>query len=73
MLPATLGIDEACAPKNLQMSRRVGEAQVRPRRKFFDAALALRDVLQQLQPMRVTKRLGHLREAGEDCLLWPVA
>ena len=49
---AALGLDEARAPKDLQMARRVGEAQVGPGREFLDAALALGEMLQQLEPVR---------------------
>jgi hypothetical protein len=70
MLSAALRVDKARTPQDLQVARGVGEAEARPRGKFFDAALALREVFQQFQPMRVTERLGHLSEAGEDRLFW---
>ena len=67
-LSASFGIDEARTPKDLQVSRGVGEAQFGPRRKFLNAAHALGDVLQQFQPVGVTESLGHLGEAGQDHL-----
>ena len=66
MLPATLGVDEARAPKDLQVARRVGEAQVGPRGKLFNAAHALGDVLQQFQPMGVAERVGHVSQGGKN-------
>jgi hypothetical protein len=65
LFSASFCIDEARAPKDLKMSRRVGEAQIGPRGKFLDAAHALGDVLEQFQPVGVAERLGHFGEAGE--------
>jgi hypothetical protein len=41
---------------------------VRARGEVFDAAFPLAEALQQFQAMRVTERLGDLREAGEHRL-----
>ena len=68
VLAATLGIDEARAPKDLQVARRVGEGQIGPRGKLLDAAHALGEVLQQFQPVSVAERLRHLGEACKDRL-----
>ena len=59
---ATLGLDQARPSQNLQVARGVGERQMRPRRQLLDTAHPLREVLQQLEPMSVTERLGHSSE-----------
>jgi hypothetical protein len=69
VLSPTLGIDEARAPKDLQVARCVGEAQFGPRGKFLNATLALGDVLQQFKPVGVAERLGHFSQASKDRLL----
>ena len=68
MLARRAGLDEARAPQDLQVARRVGEAQFGARRKLLDAALALGEVLQQLQPVSMAERLRHFGEAREDRL-----
>jgi len=68
VLSASFCIDEARAPKDLQVSRGVGEAQVGPRGKFLNAAHALGDVLQQFQPVGVAERLRHFSQSGKDRL-----
>jgi hypothetical protein len=52
------------------MAGRVGEGQARPRRQILDAALALPEVFEQLQAMRMAERLRDLREARKYVLFW---
>jgi hypothetical protein len=70
VLSASFGIDEARAPKDLQVAGRIRETQVGPRGKFLNAAHALGDVLQQLQSVGMAERLGHFSEASKDHLFW---
>jgi hypothetical protein len=66
VLSASFCIHKARAPKDLQVARGVGEAQVGPRGKLLDTAHALGDVFQQFQPVGVAKCLGHVSQAGKN-------
>jgi hypothetical protein len=50
------------------VSGRVGERQTGPRSKILDTALALAEMLQQLQAMSMAERLRDLRETSEYLL-----
>jgi hypothetical protein len=65
-LPLAPRSHDARAPHLLQVLRRVGDGKAGARRRHFDAALALRQLLQNFQPMRVSERLGDRRELGEQ-------
>jgi hypothetical protein len=56
------------APQQLQVSGRVGERQTGPHSKILDTALALAEMLQQLQAMSMAERLRDLRETSEYLL-----
>jgi len=53
--------------------RCVSDRQARPRRQILDAALALPEVLEQFETMRMAERLGDLSQAGEYVLFRPHA
>src|SRR6516165_1905120 len=65
-LPAAL--DQPGAAKQLQVAGTVGERDPGAGREVFDAALTLREVLEQFEPMDVAERLRNLCEAGKDAL-----
>jgi hypothetical protein len=47
--------------------------QTRPGRKLLDAPLALAEMFEQFEPVRVAERLRNLRKASEDALFWSQA
>src|SRR5438874_5962735 len=59
MLAAPLRIDEARPPQDLQVARRVGKAQMGSGGELLDTALALGEVLEQVESVRVTKCLRY--------------
>ena len=61
-------LDQPGAAKQLQVAGTVGERDPGAGREVFDAALTLREVLEQFEPMDVAERLRDLCEAGEDAL-----
>ena len=52
------------AAQKLQMPRCVGEGEARAGRQILDAALALPEMFEQFEPMRMGKRVSDL---GETC------
>ena len=52
------------------MTGGIGEGEVRTGRQILDAALALPEMFEQLQPMRMAERLRDLGEAGKYLLFW---
>jgi hypothetical protein len=61
---------ETATPHVLKMLRGVGDRQTRALRQCLDAALALRKLLQQLEPMRMPERFRDSRELREQDLVW---
>jgi hypothetical protein len=52
------------------MSGCIGEGEARMPRQILDAALALPKPFEQLEPMRMGKRVGDLRETCKNLLFW---
>jgi hypothetical protein len=50
------------------MPGRIGEGEARTSRQILDAALALPEVFEQFEPMRVRKRVGDLRKTCKNLL-----
>jgi hypothetical protein len=63
--------DQRGPPKNLQVTGGVGERQTCPRRQSLHASLALAQVLQEFQTVRMAQRLRDLGKALKNRLLWP--
>ena len=68
-LPSRRFGDEAGAPELLEVLRGVGDRQPDPLGQRLDAALALRQMLEQLEPVGMPQRPGDPGELGEDRLL----
>ena len=64
---------ETRTPHVLKMLRGVGDRQARPLRQRLDGALALRELLQQLEAMRMPKRFRDGRKLREQNLLRTLA
>jgi hypothetical protein len=60
---------ETRAPELLQVLRGVGDGDPRLRGERVDAALALRELLDQLEPVSVAERLRDRGQLGEDTAL----
>ena len=50
------------------MSGCIGEGEARAGRQILDAALALPEMFEQFEPMRMAERLGDLGEACKNLL-----
>jgi hypothetical protein len=61
---------QACAPQMLKMLRGIRDRQTSPVCQYFDAALALRQLLQKFKSMGVPKRFRHCGEFNEQRQLW---
>jgi len=63
-------LDERGAAEKLQMPGRVGNSEARACGQILDAALALPEMFEQFEPMRVRKRVGDLRKTRKNLLFW---
>ena len=61
------------AAEKLQMAGRIGEGEARPGRQILDATLALPEMLEQFEPVRMGKRVSDLRETRKNLLFRPGA
>ena len=61
--------DEAGTPELLEMLRGVADAEAGALGQRLDAALALSEMLEQLEPMRVSKAPRHQRQLFEQAML----
>src|SRR5215472_2046690 len=61
------------AAEKLQMAGLIGESEARPGRQILDAALALSEMLEQFEPVRMGKRVSDLRETRKNLLFRPSA
>ena len=61
--------DQPGPAKLLEVLRGVGDAEARTLREILDAALALREVLEQLQPAGAAQAPSHERELLEQSVL----
>ena len=60
------GGDDPGPPHLLQVLRRVGDREAGSLRQDLDTPLALGQLLQEFEPMRVRQRFGDGRELGEQ-------
>ena len=67
-LAVAAALDERGAAEKLQVSRCIGEGEARTGRQILDAALALSEMFEQFEPMRVGKRMGDLGETLKNPL-----
>ena len=67
-LAVAAALDERGAAQKLQVSRCIGEGEARTGREILDAALALSEMFEQFEPMRVGKRMGDLGESLKNLL-----
>ena len=63
-LAGAAALDKRSAAEKLQMPGCIGEGEARASRQILDAALALPEMLEQFEPMRMGKRV---RDLGETC------
>ena len=61
--------DQAGPPELLQVLRGVGDGEASALRQRLDAALALGEVLEQLEPVRVSEAPRHQRQLLEQRVL----
>ena len=54
------------------MSGGISEREARTGRQILDAALALPEMFEQFEPMRMGKRVSDLRETRKNLLFGPV-
>ena len=67
-LAVAAALDECGAAEKLQVSRCIGEGEARTGRQILDAALALSEMFEQFEPMRVGKRMGDLGKTLKNLL-----
>jgi hypothetical protein len=67
-LPVASALNQRCAAKKLQMPGCVRHGQPGSSGEVFDAPLALSEMFEEFQSMRMTERLGDLGEADEHTL-----
>lgn len=67
-LAVASALDKRSAAQKLQMSGCVGECETRASRQFLDPALALPEMFEQFEPMRMGKRVRNLGETRKNLL-----
>ena len=67
-LAVASALDKRSAAEKLQMSGCIGEGEARTGRQILDAALALPEMFEQFEPMRMGKRVSDLRETRKNLL-----
>ena len=70
-LAGTAALDKRSAAEKLQMSGCVGKGEARAGRQLLDAALALSEMFEQFEPMRMGERVSDLRETCKNLLFRP--
>ena len=64
-------LDKGRTAEKLQMPRGIGEGEAGAGRQILDAALALPEMFEQFEPMRMGERVGDLRETCKNLLFRP--
>jgi hypothetical protein len=64
-------LDKGSTAEKLQMPGGIREGEAGTFRQILDAALALPEMFEQFEPMRMGERVGDLRETYKNLLFWP--
>jgi len=72
-LAVATAFDKRSTAKKLQMTGGISEREARTGRQILDAALALPEMFEQFEPMRMGKRVSDLRETRKNLLFRPGA
>ena len=70
-LTVATALDKGSTAEKLQMPGGIGEGEAGADRQILDAALALPEMFEQFEPMRMGERVGDLRETCKNLLFRP--